>query len=269
MERRLRRLKNMRLRRAKALAREVFGMRGTYRPARATYPAVYYLESYPRGVCTTPCVRIEVDGKVTELDVRCATYGKRTDRSLPSIPLPNPNIALRNTLCSCDGYGIKPEALEDNGSFVRAYLVGLCAPPDSLDEDEEGDGDVVGDHITFEMTTLDENTESDSSGEEDGALETAAQGVKERAAGAAATGTAAAGAGTGTGAGGEPGAVVPEGGVDAMPSQGDPSELLPTALMMTALLMWCVGWMRFVLCQGKERGARKLITFSCRDCPLL
>jgi hypothetical protein len=123
---------------------------------------------------------------------------------------------------------------------------------------------VVGDHITFEMTTLDENTESDSSGEEDadedvdGALETAAQGVKERAAGAAAAGTAAAGAGTGTG--GEPGAVVPEGGVDAMPSQGDPSELMPIAVMPTALLMWCVGWMRFVLCQGKERGARKLIT---------
>jgi hypothetical protein len=120
MERRLRRLKNMRLRRAKTLAREVFGMRGTYHPAWATWPTVHYVESYRRGGCPTPCVCIEVDGEVPELDVRCTfdarvTYGQCTDRSLPTVT--QPNITLRDTLCSCDGCVIKPEEL-----FVRILL---------------------------------------------------------------------------------------------------------------------------------------------------
>ncbi len=80
-------------------------------------------------------------------------------------------------------------------------------------DDDDGDGDPVG--VSFEMTTLDEvNTDSESDGEEageedaDDALEQAANGVQERVAGGGAAGLSGPAVG---------------GGVDAMPSQGDPS----------------------------------------------
>jgi hypothetical protein len=107
------------------------------------------------------------------------------------------------------------------------------------------------------MTTLDEvNTESESDGEEageedaDDALEQAANGVQERAAGGGAAGPSGPAAG---------------GGVDAMPSQGDPSTCALWSANAAIQLAVCVG---VHLAQGFSHAARGLsrclVHMTCR-----